>query len=207
MISTDLLIWVSAILTIMVYSFLYKETYLFRFVEHLFIGTATGNLVVLSYKNISDMAISPLLVGEFGWIIPIVLGIFLFARFSRKYFWISRYPAAYMVGVGTGLALRTYTHAQFTQQIIATLQPITGVDSLTAFNNVLILLIVVSIVFYFVFSARVRTSNSASRSIGRIGRIVVMFSFGATYGTTVATRMAYLIGRLQFLLIDWLGLV
>ncbi|UCG54987.1 MAG: hypothetical protein JSV32_01870, partial [Dehalococcoidia bacterium] len=68
MISTDPLIWVSAILTLLVYSFLYKETVLFRFVEHLFIGTATGYFVVMSVKNISDMAITPLLVGEFGWV-------------------------------------------------------------------------------------------------------------------------------------------
>jgi hypothetical protein len=189
----------------MVYSFLYKESPVFRFVEHLFIGIATGNLVVLSYKNITDMAIAPLLVGGFGWIIPLVLGVLLFTRFFPKYFWLSRYPAAYMVGVGTGLALRTYTHAQFTRQIVATLKPVTGVDSITAFNNFLILIMVVAITFYFIFSDRIRGAGAGTSSFGRLGRIAVMFSFGATYGTTVATRMAYLIGRIQFLLIDWLG--
>ena len=202
----DPLIWISAIITLMVYTFLYKETPIFRFVEHLFIGVATGNLVVLSYKNITYMAITPLLVGSLGWIIPLILGVLLFARFFPQYFWLSRYPAAYMVGVGTGLSLRTYTHAQFTQQIVATLKPVIGVDSSTALNNFIVIIMVIAITFYFIFSDRIRGTGIATSSLGRLGRIAVMFSFGATYGTTVATRMAYLIGRIQFLLIDWLGI-
>jgi len=34
----------------------------------------------------------------------------------------------------------------------------------------------------------------------------LMVSFGAGYGYTVMSRISLLIGRLQFLLYDWLGL-
>jgi len=40
-----------------------------------------------------------------------------------------------------------------------------------------------------------------------IGIIFIMVGFGAAFGYTVMARISLLIGRLQFLLGDWLGII
>jgi hypothetical protein len=42
--------------------------------------------------------------------------------------------------------------------------------------------------------------------VGRFGRYMLMFGFGAQFGATIMTRMGFLISRFQFLLYQWLGL-
>jgi hypothetical protein len=44
------------------------------------------------------------------------------------------------------------------------------------------------------------------RHTARLGRWLLMVSFGAFFGNTVMTRMAVFLERLQFLLRDWLHL-
>ena len=41
----------------------------------------------------------------------------------------------------------------------------------------------------------------------RLGIIFIMIGFGASFGYTVMARVSLLIGRIQFLLGDWLGLI
>ncbi|HRW78849.1 MAG TPA: hypothetical protein P5207_09295 [Candidatus Sabulitectum sp.] len=44
-------IWVAAIFTIGIYSFLYKENPLYRLAEHLVVGISTGYLITISYPS------------------------------------------------------------------------------------------------------------------------------------------------------------
>lgn len=45
-------VWIAALLTLMIFSFLYKDNPLYRFAEHLFAGVSIGYLVGLSYQPI-----------------------------------------------------------------------------------------------------------------------------------------------------------
>lgn len=73
-----------------------------------------------------------------------------------------------------------------------------GVDS------ILVIIGVVTVMAYFFFSAEHKGLLGAS---GRLGIIFLMISFGASFGYTVMARESLLIGRFQFLLGDWLGLL
>ncbi len=57
---------------------------------------------------------------------------------------------------------------------------------------------------YFFFSLEHRRAVGAT---ARVGILFLMVTFGASFGYTVMSRMSLLIGRLDFLLGDWLGLV
>jgi len=72
-------------------------------------------------------------------------------------------------------------------------------------NNALFLAIVVSVLVYFLFAFEQR--NRAVRGTAQFGRWVLMFSFGAIFGSTIMTRMALLIDRMYFLFHDWLRVV
>jgi hypothetical protein len=71
-------------------------------------------------------------------------------------------------------------------------------------NNFLILLGVVSVLIYFFFSLE---HKGVIGGVSKIGVWFLMIAFGASFGFTVMARMSLLIGRIQFLIRDWLGII
>jgi hypothetical protein len=62
----------------------------------------------------------------------------------------------------------------------------------------------VSTLIYFYFS---KPHKGVLGGIATLGIWFIMVSFGAHFGYTVMARVSLLIGRVQFLVITWLGLV
>ena len=63
---------------------------------------------------------------------------------------------------------------------------------------------VVCTLIYFFFS---REHKGLLGYTSRLGIIFIMIGFGASFGYTVMARVSLLIGRVQFLLGPWLGLI
>ncbi|MCU0726945.1 MAG: hypothetical protein MUE73_14325 [Planctomycetes bacterium] len=57
---------------------------------------------------------------------------------------------------------------------------------------------------YFFFSV---PHTGAVGRVARFGVLFLMIGFGASFGYTVMGRLSLLIGRVLFLLKDWLGLI
>jgi hypothetical protein len=57
---------------------------------------------------------------------------------------------------------------------------------------------------YFYFS---KEHKGVIGVTSRVGVVFVMIGFGAAFGYTVMARISLLIGKLQFLLGDWLGII
>ena len=95
-------------------------------------------------------------------------------------------------------------------QIHASFKPVVVHGTTTAqsvgmsLNNVLFILILLTVMSYFFFSFEHK--NAIRTAPAKVGRWVLMFAFGAMFGATVMARMSLLIGRMYFLLHDWLHL-
>ena len=76
-----------------------------------------------------------------------------------------------------------------------------GYNYLAGFSNLLIVVGVICTLAYFYFSARHRGLLGGA---SRVGIWFLMVAFGAGFGNTVMARISLLIGRVQFLLYDWL---
>ena len=63
---------------------------------------------------------------------------------------------------------------------------------------------VICCLLYFFFSRR---ESGPVATAGRIGLAVLMVTFGASFGFSVMGRVAVLVGRMEFLLHDWLGII
>ncbi len=204
-------IWVAAILTISIYSFLYKENPLYRFAEHLVIGISLGYFVVINTTRvIIPRLIEPLKAGESGaWvlIIPAILGLLYITRFFPKAAWLSRYPMAFLMGAGMGIGFPLSMKAQVLRQLEATLIPLyeTGMSWEVVVGNVVLVLGTLAALIYFFFSKPHKGPFFGTGS--KIGIWVIMIGFGATFGFTVMGRISLLIGRVQFLLGDWLHII
>ena len=195
--------WIAATLTIAILSFLYRDNPLYKFAEHLYVGISAGFWVIYTWA----FDVKPMLVDRFiqetgieKWIlvIPAVLGIIMLSRWIPKYAWISRIPISFTVGIAAGLGITASLQGFIIPQIQATLLPLTSI------NNILIVIGVITTLFYFYFS---REHKGILGTSSRLGIIFIMVAFGASFGYTVMARISLLIGRVYFLLHDWLHIL
>lgn len=202
MVSTIPGIWMAALLNLMVYSFLIKETRLFRFAEYSMIGVSAGYVIVQMAKNLKSLLWLPLTIeGKYVYILALVLGVLLYTSYSRKYRHLSIWGIAFIIGVSTALMIRGTITAQVIGQTKSTFLTILNID------NIIIVLFTLSSLSYFFFTRAVLSrAQQPFRILWKVGRYAMMIAFGATYGGAVMTRINVIVARLSFLLFDWLGL-
>jgi len=192
--------FVAVVLTFLIYSFLYKENKFYRFAEYSFIGVASGYWLMIAITNLQSVAWGPILKGNYSYVIPLILGVALFARLSKGYSWLARWPVAIVVGTGTALALRGFVDAMFIGQIRATIAVPMN------FDNILIAVITACSLFFFMFTMEHKGPVGIVAKIGRYG---LMVYFGVLFGNHVMTRMALLTSRfieIQKFILKVLGL-
>ncbi len=196
------MIWettITALLTLAIYTILVGENRIYRIAEHLLLGLTLGYSLVVTVKSILlPQAILPLAHGDFVALIPIVLGSAMFLRIHPKLASWSQIPLALLIGAGAGAAIPAMMQARVLKQVSATISGSGTVD------GVIIMIGVLATVMYFVFT-RQHTGTWGKAAVA--GRYFMMIFFGATFAYTVMSRMALLIGRLEFLLSDWLGVM
>ena len=202
---------VAAGFTLALYSFLYKDNPIFKVAEHVFVGVAAAyTFGIVWYNALYGEIISSLFSlgtdpdGQSNWwlLVPTGLGLLMWTRFSRRHGWMGRISFAFVVGVGAGFTIPRYISAFVLQQIKPSLDPITM--SWNGLNLFLILVGVVSVLIYFFFSVE---HTGAVGVVSRVGIWFLMVSFGASFGYTIMARLSLLIGRISFLLDDWLHLM
>ncbi len=190
---------ITAILTLAIYSFLAGDNPFYRFAEHLLVGLTIGYTLVVTVKSVIwPEAIQPIARGEVGAAIPLVLGALILLRLIPRWAGWSRIPLALIVGGGAGVAIPAMLKARVLDQMAAT------VAGASTWSGWFILIGVVTTLTYFVFT---RAQTGGWGTSARLGRYFMMAFFGATFAYTVMSRVALLIGRLEFLLGNWLGLL
>ncbi len=197
-ISTNIGVWIAALCTIGLLTFFYKDNAWYKLVEYLYVGAAAGHAITLGWVNINDLGIKPLTSGKIIYVLPMVLGLLLYTRFSKSQAWIARIPMGFLIGIGTGMAIRGTIGSQIVEQIRATL------IAPNSINNIVIIVGVLTTMSYFFFSLE---HKGALGSSARLGRLIMMVTFGAAFGNTVMGRMSLLIARLQYIWGNWLGLI
>lgn len=193
-------VWVAALLTLCIYSFLYKDNPFYKFAEHLFVGISAGYWLSRYYRNIfiPNLYMPLFKQSHLLYIIPLVLGIMMLMRLWPKTGWMSRWPLALIVGTTSGYYLVTYLQTNGLEQVTASLV------RLNSFSNIVLVAGVLTGLVYFFFS---KAHKGAFGGVAKVGIYFLMVAFGASFGYTVMARISLLFGRMYFLLHDWLHLV
>jgi hypothetical protein len=209
--SPDPWVWISAILSIAIFSFLFRDNPFYKLAEHIFVGVANGWAVTFYWHNVLVPSLfNPLFrQGQFLLIIPFIIGILYLTRFIPRVSWLVRIPIGISMGYAVGASIPAVSQAYIIKQIQGT---ILTPENFRAWNagttgiiwSVILLLGVICTLSYFFFS---REHKGVLGVTSRIGIIFVMIGFGAAFGYTVMARISLLIGRLQFLLGPWLGII
>lgn len=197
--SSDPWVWVAAFLTLCIITFLYKDNPFFKFAEHLLVGVSLGYIISIYYHNAFIPKVwDPLLKQEFRIVIPALLGLLSFSILVPKYSWLVRYPIAFTIGVWSGLTIPRNFQGLIFEQVRGTM------ITTLSLSGVIMVIGVITTVVYFYFSAE---HKGTIGNVARIGIWFIMLAFGAAFGYTVMARVSLLIGRMQFLLHDWLGVI
>ena len=191
--------FVAAFFTLSIFSFLYKDNPFYKFAEAMFIGVSMGYAIPLIYINtFIPFVYRPIFVeSNFVILIPALMGSLYIFRFSKNLGWLSRYPIAFgmaIVGMGVPMSM----HASVLVQMRSAMLPIDNINTFVIFVGT------VTILMYFFFS---KAHKGVYGKITNVGIWFMMVGFGASFGYTVMARISLLIGRIQFLMGDWLGLI
>jgi len=214
-----LTIWFGAIVTLAVFSYLAKDSILYRIVQQAALGVSVGVGLVVAWRQVLRPMwwahISGAAAGtgpETGWLwlLALVPGAMWYFQLSKRWFWVSTLVSGLFIGIAAGLAFKSQI-LLILPQVRASLKPLNpfaGPQGFTwgnlggCLSNLVFLLALLTVLLYFFFS--VRSGNRLLRTPMRVGRLMLMIALGAMFGNTVMTRMAYLIERIQFLYEDWL---
>lgn len=208
-------IWIAALLTLAIYSFLYKDNPVYKFAEHLFVGITAGYSVGIMWHQVGiDLIYKPLfkpleverLSPDYLIIIPTILGLLMYLRLFPKVAWLSRWPICFVMGFGAGAAIPVVV-ANILMQSRSTIElavlPLAengGILWFAGLSNVIIVIAVITTLCYFYFSKEHKGTLGVA---GKVGIWFLMICFGAGFGNTVMARISLLIGRFQFLIDDW----
>ena len=146
---------------------------------------------------------------DWHYLIPLIFGVLLLWRLMPKGGWISRWSLAFIVGITAGNRLITYLASDFIAQTQSTMKPLIVMSPAGAilwgdsFNNLVIVVGVITGLCYFYFS---KEHTGWFGRLARVGIWSLMITFGAGFGYTVMGRVALLVGRMEFIFIDWLHL-
>ncbi len=198
-------IWVMAFFTLALFSFLYKDNPVYKLAEHIFAGLTAGYQVGLIWDTIIIQKLwDPMVYNGQWWLfMPGVLGLLMFARLVPKLSWLSRVSLAFVMGTTAGVFLFTQLHGLVLPQMKSTMLPLAGQDGFAAaLLSIVVVVGVISTLIYFYFS---KEHTGVLGVTARVGIWFIMISFGAHFGYTVMGRVSLLIGRVQFLIDDWLG--
>ena len=219
---------IAGFLTLMMFSFIFKDNPFFKFGEHLYLGIAIGyyaniqwfnymrpNLVEKILPNLGppnpvDPA-NPELVSfppaDIVVVLPALLGIFILLRLIPKLSWLSRISFAFYIGGWAGIGIPVVIAGFILPQLVAATAAVTfvapdgGAAIGDGLNTILLMIGTFCVLVYFFFSIE---HKGPIFGFSKFGIYVLMITFGASFGYTVMARMSLLIGRMQFLLFDWL---
>jgi hypothetical protein len=206
MVSADPQIWIQAFLTIAATSFVFRDNIVFKVAQYTFIGVAAGHYIVMGVKNIINYGWVHLAGGAYIYVVVFILGILLYARFSKEYYWLYRYPIAFMVGNGIGISIRAAIHSDFIINIAATASPLVATAPMDTINNIIIFVGCIAALSHFIFTYE-GIHKGTLGYVPKLGRWMMLMAFGASFGNTVMTRFGMYQGRILFLLRDWLQVV
>jgi hypothetical protein len=198
--------FVQFVMVLSVWSYLYKDNIFSRISAQIVISVSVIHYFMSYLKVVYNQGIIPMMpvgwyplsAGKWWNIIPIILGILLFARLSRKYSWVSSYSYALTLGLGTGATLTTIIQGSIIGLIVnAFSAPFLGTTTLDQASGILLLIGAMTGLTYWLFT------REAKGSLGyaiKVGRLFLMASIGLLYAQDVVWSQSLFVGAMQMVL-------
>jgi hypothetical protein len=190
------------VLTLMVFSYIFGDNFLFRLATHIFIGVAAGYAAVLVVYNI----IFPLLVKPGDELVrlgpPLFLGVWLLTKLSPRLSRLGNPVLAFLVGVGAAAAISGSLLGTIFPLVDQSTRELAGKDLTYIIPYGAIILVgTITTLVYFHYGAHPTPSGVTKREIpieivGRVGQIFIASTLGAIFAGVYLAVLSVFIERL-----------
>lgn len=195
---------VGLVLTLMVFSYLLGDTFLFRIAINVFIGVASGYAVAVVIHHVLIPRLFdpiPVLSNDpvqliVVVVVPLVLSFSLLAKLLPRISWVGSFAMALLVGVGAATVVGGAVAGTLIPQIQASGEAPSLIEGfVTLLGTVLTLA-------YFQFSARRGTDGSVKRNVifeilAWAGRVFIAVTFGVLFAGVYMAALTAMIERLS----------
>lgn len=207
----DIGLFAGFVLTLMVFSYLLGDNFLYRLAVYVFVGLTAGYIAIVTVESVLipwfDTTIGTGNAVEAGFgLLPVMLGLLLLFKTSSRLGRLGNLGIAFIIGVGVAVAL--------VGSIMGTLIPLAtetaNANDMEALDAVLIFIGVASSLIYFQYTARKLPTGEIRQSapirlIGTVGQGFIIITLGALYAAAIITSLTIFSERVGFLLSPILG--
>jgi hypothetical protein len=200
---------VGVALTILILSYLLWDNPLYRLALHLLVGALVGYSFGVVLRDVLYSMLLLKLQSDPLLVIPLALGILLFFKGFPRQAYIGNFSIAYLVGVGTAVALSGALLGAVIPQVEATGRALSaaswGSFRLGPFDGLMIVVGAVCTLMAFTFTASKRSGLAGIwtrivRALGGVGRIFLIVTFGVAFAGALTASFSIFIGRVQYII-------
>jgi hypothetical protein len=199
-------LWAGFALTLMVYSYLIGDNFLYRIAVYVAVGLAAGYIAIVTTESVllpwfrtTIGSGEPLRIGL--GMLPVLFGVLLLLKTSARLSRLGSLGLAFLIGIGAAVAL--------VGALTGTLIPL-SFDTIAEgegdlLNAVLIFIGVASSLLYFQYLARRTPEGTVRRfrlmqGISTVGLGFLTVTFGALYAAAILTSLTIFSERVGYLL-------
>jgi len=212
----DLIIGViSFVLTVMVFSYLFGDNFLFRLAMYLLIGITAGYTAsLLIMKVLIPFLVTPLIEGTLQtrlWtLIPLILGFILLMTIFPRMSSMGRVPLAFLVGLAAALTIVGVTLGTIIPQVLSTINKFSPVLLYQSADPPWIKIIDAIVMavgaisalatFYFGRSKKDAQKNKQPvliEGLGKLGQVFIGITLGALFAGVYSAALLALISRVS----------
>ncbi|MCC7207294.1 MAG: hypothetical protein IT323_08310 [Anaerolineae bacterium] len=192
-----------AVLTLMVFSYLLGDNFLYRIAIHVLIGAAAAYILLTAVENVLIPWVNVMILGQpvqltragVG-LLPFMVGILLFFKSSTRFIRLGNLGLMIVLGIGTGLALWGAISGTLFPLSLETIRDFTPQNVI---NGLIALVGTLTVLVYFTYIGVRRSSGEIEqilpvRAAGLVGRGFLMVTLGATYGLLIISAVTVLTG-------------
>lgn len=200
---------IGVVLTFLILSYMLWDNPLYRLALHLFVGALIGYSFGIVLRDVLYEMMLTKLPGDPLLVIPLVLGILLFFKGFPRQAYIGNFSIAYLIGVGTAVALSGALLGSIVPQVEATGRALSSASQASfrfgLLDGLTIVIGTVCTLMAFTFTASKRSGLAGVwirlvRAIGWVGRIFLIFAFGVAFAGALTTSLSIFIGRVQYII-------
>jgi hypothetical protein len=204
--------WVGLILTLLIFSYLIADNFLYRLAVYVFVGVAAGFAAVVAVEGVllpwlrgtllatGARSVEQIVLG----IVPLLVGLLLMVRAYPPLRWVGNLGMAFLIGIGTAVALVGTISGTLLPLVLDTGAAI-GDDLI---NGLVIILGTITSLLYFQFIGVRRTTPEgeevqrplALRAASTIGQVFLIVTFAALYAGAIIASLTVFSERVAFIL-------
>lgn len=212
-------IWIAALLTLAVLSYVIQDNPVFRLTQYLFVGVSAGYAAALAWNHILAPRIALLLrdpSGAWPYSLMLALAALLLGRGWQPTARLAGIPLALLLGVGAAVAIGGVLRGTLVPQMAASIVSLALVDYggglrgwAFALDAAFMLVTTLAVLAAYRYRAAAPGANALwhrlERHVGQFGRAMILLVLAALLAGAMLSFFSALRGRLDFFLYDWLG--